>query len=435
MTLLTAFELLNYGLILLFGVFLSTEIAGGWDGREQRRRILILCPFLLLLQAVLLFLYDAELIRQLYPLIVHLPLMLMLIFVLKKRLGVALVSVCTAYLCCQLPHWVELTAASASGSPLLGEICYTLSILPVFALLRRFFIRAAHSVMAYSSRSLLLFGSLPLAYYLFDYATAVYSNALQVHGRVINELLPTALIVFYVLFLTAYHVQMQERTQNELQRSMLEAELEQSRVEMEGLRYIEAQTAVYQHDMRHHLNAIDGFLAADKPQQAMEYIQKVRSDVEAITLKRFCENEMVNLLCSAFETRAERLGIALSIDVNVPQEVSISDTELCSLLSNGLENALNAVVKLEGQRNWVDFYCGVNRNKLLIEIKNPCAGNVILRDGVPVSREEGHGYGCRSIRMIVERYQGVCSFEAANEIFTLHAVLPVIAAEAAEAEC
>ena len=49
---------------------------------------------------------------------------------------------------------------------------------------------------------------------------------------------------------------------------------------MASLRRAEAQTAAYQHDMRHHLTVIDGFLAVGSPQQAQEYIKKVRADIE-----------------------------------------------------------------------------------------------------------------------------------------------------------
>ena len=147
----------------------------------------------------------------------------------------------------------------------------------------------------------------------------------------LNEFLPTALIVFYVIFLTAYHVQTQEQIQAKLQNSMLEAELKQSHIEMEALRHAETQAAIYQHDMRHHLTAIDQFLIAGKPQQAAEYIQKVQTDVEAILPKRFCENEIVNLLCSSFSGKAERKGISFTVRANLPKDLSISDTELCSI--------------------------------------------------------------------------------------------------------
>ena len=89
---------------------------------------------------------------------------------------------------------------------------------------------------------------------------------------------------------------------------------------------------------------------------------------------------------------------------------SISDTELCSILSNGLENALHAVSELETALKWTELYCGIQANKLLIEIKNPYVGEIAMRDGLPISNREGHGYGCRSIQTIAEQNGGAFLF-------------------------
>jgi len=425
MTFLTALGAFNYGLVLIYGLFLSAHIAGGWTNRRQKRLIWVLCPLFLLIQTPCWLILGESATKQLYPLIVHLPLVLILIFALKKPLGIALVSVCTAYLCCQLPRWADLTVTAVTRSPMVGEISYTLVIYPVFLLLRRYFVRPAYSAMTVSPQSLLLFGSLPVAYYFFDYATVVYSDALSMGIRALNEFLPTALIVFYVMFLSAYHKQMQTRADADLQRSMLEAELKQAEIEVTSLRSMETQVAVYQHDMRHHLTGIDGFLATDQPQLAKEYIKKVQADVDAITPKRFCENELVNLLCSSFAHKANAAGIRLMVDAKLPKVLSLPDTELCSLLSNGLENALHAVVVLEEVNQWVELYCGIRLNKLLIEIKNPYSGQITMRDGLPVSGRDGHGYGCRSIRSIAEHHHGLYSFEPQNGMFTLRVILPL----------
>ena len=178
--------------------------------------------------------------------------------------------------------------------------------------------------------ALLLFGSLPVTYYIFDYATTIYSDALYSGIQALNEFLPTVLITFYVLFLPAFHLQ------------------------------------------------------------------------------------------------SQRQGTVLTVDASLPNDVAISDTELCSLLSNGLENALHAVADLPAERKQISLYCGVRQNKLLIEIRNPCAGPIAMRDGLPVSDREGHGYGCRSIQAIAQRNGGLCVFSARQGQFLLQIMLPVL---------
>ena len=86
------------------------------------------------------------------------------------------------------------------------------------------------------------------------------------------------------------------------------------------------------------------------------------------------------------------------MDAKLPRELSVSDTELCAVLSNALENALRAVSDQPEADRWVTLYCGVRLGKLLVEIQNPCAEGLVMRDGLPVSERAGHGYGCRSIQ-------------------------------------
>ena len=88
---------------------------------------------------------------------------------------------------------------------------------------------------------------------------------------------------------------------------------------------------------------IDGLLSADKAEQASEYIRRIQEDISTISLRRYCENEAMNLLCSSFAEKAAAMEVKLTIEVSLPKELTLSDTELCSMVSNGLENALHAV--------------------------------------------------------------------------------------------
>lgn len=425
MSFLKILGVFNYGLVLIYGLFLSTHIAGGWETKQQKRLIFALCPLFLLIQSIFRLAWGVEITKQIYPLIVHIPLVLILVFGLKKKPGLAVVSVCTAYLCCQLPRWFNLALTALTGSPLIGEICYTIVIVPIYLLLNRYFVRIAHDAMTYSTRILFLFGSLPFVYYIFDYSTVIYSNALYSGIPALTEFFPTALIIFYVAFLTAYHAQTRKRTQAELQKSILEVELKQSAAELESMQRAQTQTAIYRHNLRHHLTAIDGFLSNGKTKQAQEYIRNVHEDLMSITLKRYCENELVNLLCSSFAQKAEQEGVQLTVDTKLPRELPISDTELCSILSNGLENALHAVSALEPSLKWIELYSSIRLDNLLIEVKNPYEGEVLIQNGLPITNRAGHGYGCQSIRSITEKNRGICVFEAENGIFTLRVALPV----------
>lgn len=419
-------EGVNYGLVFFFGAYLMLSMVK--DNELERRwniPFAVYLPACLAFQTVSWLVLGLQMTKQIYPLIVILPLLVILILNLKKPVSTAVVSICTGYLCCQLPRFGEIIVTAATGSALAGQIVYTIIIAPIFFFLQRYFVPAARDAMTESPRSLFLFGGLPVIYFVFDYTTTIYSDVLYSGSRVVAQTIPTVAGLFYMIYTTAYRRQLQQRTQAELLNSLMAGQLKQAGTEIASLRQAEVQAAAYRHDIRHHLTAISGFLASDRPQQAEEYIRQVQSDIEAITPKRFCENELVNLLCSSFSAKAERMGVRLTLEAALPGALSISDTELCALLSNGLENALNAVGALDENRRWVEFYCGVRLDKLLIEIRNPYAGQITFRSGLPVSARPNHGHGCRSIHTISQTYRGLCEFKAEDGIFTLRAALPM----------
>lgn len=425
----------NAGLVFFFGAALSVAIAGGCKSGRECVLLFALCPVFLAVQTASWLVWGLDATKRLYPLMVHLPLLLLLIFGLKKPVDISLVSVCAAYLCCQLPRCTGIVTAAATGSALVGQIVYSVTIAPIFVFLLRYFVPSARDTITESRKSLLLFSCLPVLYYIYDYTVATRINLLYAEilspnitystGQVVAETLPTVVGLLYMAYTTAYRQQLQQHSQTQMQSSLLSTQLKQAEKELAALRRSESQSALYRHDMRHHLTVLNAFLAEGKVQQAQEYISEVQSGIESVTPKRFCDNELVNLLCSAFSDRAERLDVRLTVKAELPPMLSISDIELCALLSNGLENALAAAGALDENRRWISCFCGIRASKLLIEIKNPCVGTIPMRDGLPVSQREGHGYGCRSIQTITQTCHGLCEFTAEDGIFTLRAAMPV----------
>lgn len=150
MNIVSALDIFNYGLVLLYGLVLDVAIAGGCETAKQRRVILWLCPAFLLIQLLGWLVLGESGVKQIYPIIVHLPLALILVTVLKRSWGVAIVSTCTAYLCCQPPRWGSIAIEALTHSAVAADIVYILLIAGMFWLLRRYFVAAAYSTMTYS---------------------------------------------------------------------------------------------------------------------------------------------------------------------------------------------------------------------------------------------------------------------------------------------
>lgn len=125
--------------------------------------------------------------------------------------------------------------------------------------------------------------------------------------------------------------------------------------------------------------------------------------------RRYCENELVNLLCSSFAEKAQQHGIRLTAELRLPAALSIPDTELCTVLSNGLENAFRAVSGLDEQQRTVSLYCGVRLNKLLLEIKNPYQARLSCARGFRYPDRAGHGTAAAVRQAIAAAAAGLLS--------------------------
>ena len=320
-------------------------------------------------------------------------------------------------------NFVEIFLPPTSPVMLISNIIsYGLILLFVYFVFKKGF----NYLLRYGDNKLfLLFSIIPVIYYIYVFAAMniTYLMPWTVSAVIVRYFPTLAVFLFYFLLMYNYR-SLSEKRDMEAAQTVLTQQLNGAEKQVAMLSKSQTQTAVYQHDMRHHLNMIDSLIASGKTEQAEEYIKKVQTDIEAITPKRYCENETVNLICSSFADRAERMGVKLIIEAKLPDNLPISDTELCSVISNGLENALRAVNGLERLYKKVEFYCGIRLNKLLLEIKNPYKGDITIVDGLPVSTKPGHGYGCRSIRTIAENCGGMCEFSAENDVFKMQVILP-----------
>ena len=178
---------------------------------------------------------------------------------------------------------------------------------------------------------------------------------------------------------------------------------------------------IYRHDMRHHLQYLLSCIENGKLTQAAEHIRQLDAELETGKVMVYCKNETVNLIFSAFAERALQAGITMEVQADIPQAIILSENDLCVLLSNALENALQSCVrqKKDGRpaRSEISAYC--QDEKLVVQIVNSCDDSVRFATGIPVTKQQGHGFGVQSILAITEKYQGMCSFERKNDQFFL----------------
>ena len=414
-------SLLNGAVVSIFGCLLSAYFCGVMKSNKQRRAFFIGMGGLLLLQAVTYSAWDAEIVRYIYPLVIHLPLTILLGMLTKKPLW-SLIAVLSSYLCCQLRRWLALFAVAVfKGGPLMQDIAELVLTLPLLFVLVRFVAPAVRPLSEHEPGMQIRFGILPALYYVFDYATVVYTDLLISNTPVVVEFMPFVCCGAYLIFLLHHFYEEQKRVQLRQAQENLDLQLKQSVREIEALRESQALARRYRHDLRHHLQYVSACIQNGQSRQAQDYIAEIFREVEAQKVRRYCENETVNLILSAFDARAKKEGVTLKVSGSLPAFLSVTVSDLCVLISNALENALNACMDPNVPRDAriIDMQFYLREEKFFLQITNPCPSDVHFEQGIPVSRRPGHGIGVQSICAIVQKYGGVYSFLQRDKKFIL----------------
>lgn len=226
-------------------------------------------------------------------------------------------------------------------------------------------------------------------------------------------------VLLYVYVGISFH-SLGKRVDAERDALTLRLQVEEAQSNIALLRSSQESAAFYRHDLRHHLMLIRTLLDNGAIQQLRDYLDEVQQEVDNSTPRRHCQNDAANLLISAFITKAESAGVRLVADTQIPHSLPISNPELCTLLSNALENAIHGAVSAPAEvEKLVRLMVRQTDGKLLLSVENPYGGEVAMVDGLPQSNRAGHGMGTRSMKMIVKNYGGLSTFEAKDGIFTV----------------
>ena len=109
-----------------------------------------------------------------------------------------------------------------------------------------------------------------------------------------------------------------------------------------------------------------------------------------------------------FAGKLEEMGAEFKNDIQIGEE-ELPHMELCRILSNGMENACEALKGLEKEKRRVSVHMRYNRNYLLIRIRNRCRDDLYVEQGeLPATDKEGldHGFGLAAIKEAAERLDG-----------------------------
>lgn len=416
-------EILHFGTILLFGIYLSAAFLGIWLNRRNCLVLLAVSAVAGMADAAFYVLYGIRFTEEIYPLITHLPLVIFFVLFYKYRFLSSVIAVLTAYLSCQMSNWMGLLVQSVTEKSWVYYCVRIITTVVVFIILIRYVAAVVAQFLQKSAKDIMIFGMIPVAYYLYDYAVTVYTELLYSGIKVITELLACMLYIFYVVFVLVYFKQYEEKQETKQRNHLMEMQRAQSEKELDRMKRSEYLVSIMRHDMRHFLNDISGFIKNGEYDRAQTYIYEIIENVDATVEKKYCANKIVNLILSSYETMIWEKKIEFKYSVEIPGELEYSDSDISAILSNALENAVHAVSFLEQGRRKIELDMHMNNDKLLISLKNTYDGKQRLVDGMPQTKERGHGFGTQSIRYMTEKLKGNCQFVTEGQYFILRVVL------------
>ncbi|MDD3253621.1 MAG: ATP-binding protein [Lachnospiraceae bacterium] len=305
-------------------------------------------------------------------------------------------------------------------------ICYVLMIAFVYKILKPDF---NYMLENCESRHFWLFCLIPILDYVYSFVRTGYNfvQHFSPEGYWIRQI-PTMIVFASYILLVRVFRSTRENQQLQNETNMMQMQMEAARLRLNELKNAQEQAVIYRHDMRHHLSLLAGFVAEGDMQKIKNYLAGAEIDMDAVTPTHYCDNETINLILSFFDKQAKKEGVKLCTEVRLPNELSISDTELCTLLSNALENAITAAAQVEDETlRKVYIRALIHDGKLLISTENAYIGTIEMDGELPISKntEAGHGFGVKSIVAITEHHHGLYSFEKENGVFALHLMLPL----------
>ncbi len=200
-----------------------------------------------------------------------------------------------------------------------------------------------------------------------------------------------------------------------------ETQISAQKKQMELLQKRIQESSRFRHDMRHHLLAIDGCLERNDIESLKEYIRQSVTLLPVQTSEIFCENSAVNAILCYYQEQAKKRNIKTRFCILLPKMPPIPDTELCIIIGNLLENAVEACQRMKSQERFLDVSLSMASSAILaLQVSNSYEGCVHqMEDGSFLSSKgkDRKGIGISSVVSITEKYSGISKIEYSKQVF------------------
>ncbi|WP_242828363.1 ATP-binding protein [Mediterraneibacter gnavus] len=180
------------------------------------------------------------------------------------------------------------------------------------------------------------------------------------------------------------------------------------------------------HDLKHQVQAIR---AVKDEKERETYLEKIEKSVQIYSAIVRTGNEILDTILTEKSLICENSGIHISCVADGSLLAFMNPVDLYTLFGNALDNAIEAVRKLESkEKRVIDIMLYERQRFLMLQIVNPMCGEVKFEDGLPLTTKAKngyHGYGMKSMLHTIQKYEGHLTTEVKNGCFYFNVMLPL----------
>lgn len=183
----------------------------------------------------------------------------------------------------------------------------------------------------------------------------------------------------------------------------------------------------WRHDYRNHIGVMKAYAAKGDMEAIKKYLDKLDTDLNTVDTVIKTGNSMADAILNSKISLAKSKGIKVKATAHIPVALTISDLDLCVIIGNLFDNAIDASVMLPEGERVIRVYMDIKSNQLYISFTNFTAGKKLKKlNGMfsSTKREGSHGFGLVSIDEIVKKYGGYLSRNSEDGAFTTEILLP-----------
>ena len=174
------------------------------------------------------------------------------------------------------------------------------------------------------------------------------------------------------------------------------------------------RTKSFRHDIRNHIAVVKRLLQSEKLEEAITYMEDLDDMAEKMSFPCSTNNPAVDILVGNKLGIAQSMGIDVACSLLLPYPCSLRDIDICIVLSNALDNAIQAVKRLDtGMEKYIHVSGRIQGDFLMMEIKNSFHGKGTFKKGT----------GLSNVKKVAEKYGGAISIETQENKFVLHVLL------------